>query len=1071
MDIEAWLNRHGLGDFAPQFKHHAVSVEDLPELTIGDLREMGLPIGPRRRFLRALREQADRGSSTSEERSAERRQMTVMFADLVGSTDLSVQLDPEDLRNLMVSYQELVTEIIENHGGHVAKYLGDGTLAYFGWPIASEDQAGLSVAAGLEIVRQVPELSEHRPGGGRLSSRVGIATGAVVIGDISGERDAIVGQTPNLAARLQGTAPPGGVACDEATASLVEPDFELSPGRSARLKGIADPVEVRTVVRPKERLERFGSHSRGSYASPLLGRERQLELLRRRWHAAILGKGSVVLVAGEAGIGKSRLILELIGEVAGQEVTRLQCSPPHASSVLYPVRQTLGRRLGSPRDADDARGRLTSFVREWAPNPEPAFALLADLLNIGNANDMTVAPSDTTERRIALLETLKIWLTTSDRPSLIVVEDLHWIDPTTLDLLALVAESVSTSSLMILGSHRPGWEGDSRLESTTISLSSLPGHLIADLARSVAPALSAEIVDRIVDRSDGNALYAAELARAMGGKSGGPIPETLSAGLSAQLDRLGAAKAVAQTAAVIGREFSLDLIGRVLGDDKRALMDQFVASSLVEPSEEPDEMSFRHALVRDAAYESLLFSDRRRLHLEVAELLESDGIGETQPEVVARHFSEGEAWGRALPNWRRAGRRALQIGASPEATSHLRSALDALEQLPPDEERDRIEIDILLELAPAAMTVRGYASETPKTLYQRAVELATKIDDHDLRFTALWGGYYITEIRAQWKESEANLTELATLDRGSLRPDLPIQIDHALSTWATSTGRFEIARMHAARIVEQYDRELHERHKYLFGGHDPGVCGHGQLGTLHWSAGLPDDAVAAVADGEVLAAQLGHPPSEALIRFHACVMRINSGDRAAARVAVDGLSAYCREHGIGAMLRTASLWEAMLAEDRRAGYDALRPMVDGMRESGRLGFLVPSIANGCADTAIAVGKLDHALVTLEYAQWAAETTGELAHIGTTHRLRGKTLSLMGERDRALAEWEAGLEWADTTGNRWVALETAHDLAELHILRGDGDRARRIIQAALAGISGGEGTPAVRQATNLLATTG
>jgi tetratricopeptide (TPR) repeat protein len=475
--------------------------------------------------------------------------------------------------------------------------------------------------------------------------------------------------------------------------------------------------------------------------------------------------------------------------------------------------------------------------------------------------------------------------------------------------------------------------------------------------------------------------------------------------------------------------------------------------------------------VRDAAYDSLLSADRRMTHATIAHLLRSGEAGATEPEVLAQHHAAAEQWDEAVDQWKRAGARAVNAGASMEAAGHLKNALEALANLPVGAARDAAELDILLDLAPASMTVRGYASAEPKERYDRAVELATQLGDEERRFTALWGGYYITGIQARWKESEDNIEQLLALDRSALRPDLPIQIDHAVATYAALTGRYELAIHHCQRIVDTYDRELHRSHRRRFAAHDPGVCAMEQMAIALLATGHPDRALEMAARGLTLAGELDHPQTTALAVYIRCTLAMAMGDRAAAQPMVRSLIDHCVRYGISAILRTAHFYEKAVLDDRNAAFEALRSMIDPMRERQRAGYFIASPASDCAEAATDVGEYAHALATLDYAQWVANTTGEAAHIGRIHLLRGRALEARGDRDDALTSWEQGAQWAAERSNHWLSLQIATDVAEALHTTGDADVARTRLARTLTRIDGGDETRPVRRARMALDATG
>ena len=468
-------------------------------------------------------------------------------------------------------------------------------------------------------------------------------------------------------------------------------------------------------------------------------------------------------------------------------------------------------------------------------------------------------------------------------------------------------------------------------------------------------------------------------------------------------------------------------------------------------------------LVRDAAYESLLNQNRRRIHHRVAERLAA-GAG-AEPELIGQHFYDAQDWEQAVEFWRQAGGNAIAVGATQEATAHLDAALVALGHCHAGDERDRVELEILLDFAPAAMTVRGYAAARPKELYDRAFEVAATVGDETQRFTALWGGYYITEVRGDWKQSAANIDHLLKLDTGALRRDLPLQIDHAATSFFTNIGQVERGVGHAQRVIDAYDLEVHSSHKRLFAGHDPAVCAMGQMAFLLPESGRPDRAYEVAEQARQLAAILDHPPSTALGQWMNVWMLMVLGDVTAARTAIAEWMQYCTEQRVSAILKMAEFYELAVSPDRAAAHAGLRARIDPMRERERRALLLPEYANFCAEAAIDVGEIEHALLTLDYSQRAAESTGEIWRLGQTHYLRGEALRAGGERDLkdAIDAFRTGIQFCETTGHQWTRLKLATSLAELLHETGDTQQARTTLTPAFQAFSEGHHTPLLRRA--------
>ena len=1089
MELSQWLAEFGLEEYLPQFEANRVDLADVPHLTADDLREIGLPVGPRRRFLTAAAEMsggprhriaADVAPAADPPVTlgAELRTMSVMFCDLVGSTALSDRLDVEELRAVMQSYTSDVREVVELHGGHVAKYLGDGVLAYFGWPTAHEDQAGRSVRAGLQIVDAVSRL---RAGGlgDAMSSRVGIATGQVVVGDLSGEQDAIVGRTANLAARLEGVAEPGSVLIDEATASLVAAEVELDSPVLCDLKGFDEPIATFCVLLAKQHATRFEAGRHDGSLTPFIGRGAELALLRDAWELSIGGEGRFVTIGGDAGIGKSRLVFELIASTgADRDLWHFQCSPDQVSSVLHPVarRIELAAGLASASDVDRRRELLREYLADWSDGRR-AYTAISGLLGLETPTD-ALRP-DPIRRREELLEILSARLeeVTRERPVLMVVEDLHWSDPTTVELVHRLAGRMRNQPVLIVVTHRPEFDlttlGTDRL--TSLMIDRLPATHGRELVRALLGTEAADgTVESIVDRTDGNPLFIEEFAPLAGGL--GPedereVPASLQASLVAQIDRLHDAKRVAQVAAVIGREFSREVLDSVLAEEDASdpLAPLLEAGIVQESPFVPGEFVFKHALVRDAAYGTLLSSDRRTLHAIVAEVLSTSPSGVTAPESLARHFAAADQWDSAAQQFHAAGRRAIDAGGLHEARNHFEAALDAVERCERGNPRDLIELKTLLDLAPVVMTVDTYAAAAAKEQYQRAEVLAHDVGDRDQQFTATWGAYYVGEIQAEWKQAAINVAHLLQLDGTELRRDLPIQIHHAAATWAGATGDIHSCLRHDEAILAMYDRELHADHRFRFGGHDPGVCAHGQKALALAGAGSPDEALDAGRRGVDLARALDHPPTTALALWFFAWTLYELDQFDDARPAIAELMTFCERHDARAIARSAEILRLATLAERERAFSAFHSRVELMRERDQRGFLVPMFAACAAQAALDIDRIEDALVTLEYGERIAKESGEHSALGSLHYLRGRALEAGGRRDAdaALAQHGTALEICREQGRHWTGLLPAERSARLLAERGDGPQAIDALAGALAPFPDDLHRPRIERARGLL----
>jgi class 3 adenylate cyclase len=724
MDVASWLRSLGLEQYEAVFRENAIDVSLLPDLTDQDLEKLGVLLGHRRKLLRTIANlettaKAAQGAVgvpadvvASPRDTAERRQVTVMFSDLVGSTALSARMDPEDLREVISAYQKCVAETVRRFGGFVAKFMGDGVLIYFGYPQAHEDDAERAVRAGLELVAAVGGLKTHAP----LQTRVGIATGLVVVGDLIGsgasQEQTIVGETPNLAARLQGSAAPNAVVIAESTRKLVGNLFELKDLGAQVVKGISGPVRAWAAIRPSFVESRFEA-LHGAGLTELIGRDEELELLLRRWSKAKTGQGQAVLLSGEAGIGKSRLTAALSERLADEPHTRLRyfCSPQHTDSALFPIISQMERAGGFTYD-DNTRAKLNKLDALLAKSltPPPDAALFADMLSLPNDGRYPTLELEPQQRRQKTLEALTAQLEalSQSHPVLMIFEDVHWIDPTSLEVLGRTVERLKTLSVLLVITYRPDFEPPwvGRPHVTSLTLNRLGDREIAAMIERVTgnKALPNSVRQDIIERTDGIPLFVEEMTRAvLEAESEGEarktaaavpsssivVPPSLYASLMARLDRLGSAKEVAQIGAAIGREFSHALLATIaLKNDKelQSALDALTKAGLLfRQGVAPNETYlFKHALVQDAAYGTLLREPRRALHARIAEALEGKftEIAENQPELLARHYSEAGLIEKAAGLWGKAGQRSLERSALVEAAAQLTRALDQTATLP-----------------------------------------------------------------------------------------------------------------------------------------------------------------------------------------------------------------------------------------------------------------------------------------------------------------------------------------------------------------------------------------------------
>jgi class 3 adenylate cyclase len=715
--IADWLEKLGMSEYTERFAEERIEFDVLPELTDQDLEGLGIPLGHRRRMLRVIRDLGNFSVAAASSPSpvvpeparqddAERRELTVMFTDLVGSTALSTKLDPEDLRSVIGAYHKCVSESVARFDGFVAKYMGDGVLVYFGYPQAHEDDAERSVRAALALIEAVGKLRVQGP----LQVRIGVATGLVVVGDLVGSGEAqergVVGETPNLAARLQGIAAPNTVVIAEGTRRLLGHLFELEDLGPKDLRGIARSARAWAVIQARLVESRFEA-LRATGLTALVGREEELELLFRRWARAKTGEGQAVLIAGEAGIGKSRLTAALLERLAGEPHTRLRyfCSPQHTDSSLYPI---MGRMERAARfthhDTPQARlNKLDAVLAQTSTSIEDA-ALFAEMLSLPNDGRYPTLDLTPEQRRHRTLEALTAQLTelASQQPVLMIFEDVHWIDPTSLEALGRIVDRIKALPALLIVTLRPEfnapWVGQSHVTSLTLNrlgereAAAIIAHLLGNKG-----VLAADVIAQIVERTDGIPLFVEEMTKAVleaesesaarqtvaaVSSPARAVPPSLHASLMARLDRLGSAKEAAQIGAAIGREFPYALLAAVVNkreEELRSGVDRLIDAGLLFQQGVPPHATFRfkHALIQDAAYGTLLRETRRDLHARIAKILNENfrHIRDTQPEILAHHYSEAGLTDPAIEWWTKAGERAIGSCAYDEASAHLDKAI------------------------------------------------------------------------------------------------------------------------------------------------------------------------------------------------------------------------------------------------------------------------------------------------------------------------------------------------------------------------------------------------------------
>jgi len=1062
-DIRDWLRSNKLEQFADAFEANDIDLDILPELSERDLEQLGLSLGNRRRLLKAIAERGVDKPKVSDAEvadgsgDAERRQVTVLFCDMVGSTALSGTVDPELLGALIRRYQDAVAGAIGRFGGFVAKFMGDGVLAYFGFPRAFEDAAERAIRAAINVLAEVSGI--ELPDGTRAQARVGIATGLVVVGEIVGsgaaQERAIVGETPNLAARLQALAAPDTILVSEATQNLLGGLFELEATGEHELKGFARPVPVWRVVGEAVVESRFAA-SRAGRDLPMVGRAHEMGLMLDRWRLARGGEGQIVTVIGEAGIGKSRAIEALRAALAGEPHARihLQGSPYYSDSALFPVIKHLSRAAHFAV-ADSAAGRIEKLRAAFAQrvaSDAAALPLLAELLSIP-ADGLAPLPSLTPAQRkaatIALLVDEIVRLGETE-PVLLVLEDAHWVDATTLELMTQLADSIGRARLLAVVTARPDftppWQ--TRPHSTLLTLGRLGRADCARLVASVAAAedLSAETVAAILDKTDGIPLFAEELTRSIvesAGEAAATVPATLKDSLMARLDRLGPAREVAQIAAVVGRQFPFAILDAVVprgGAALEAALAELVAAAILLPEGRGLErgFSFKHALLRDAAYDSLLLTRRREWHERTARAVEQrfPELAASEPEVLAYHFAEAGQPAPACDYRMRAGDRAASRSAYREAVAHFSAGLKVAEALPASADRTRRQLDFLLKLGPALIVTRGMGSPEVEDAYRRAAEMGEATGDEPATFKAKWGLWLNANIRRKTALARDRADELLALAQRSGDGDLMLEAYHC--RWSTAFFRGDVAAtLKDCRIgIATYDIVRHRHLGHAFGGHDPGVCAEVCGVMALQMAGDKTDAERAAARGLALAEALDHPNTLAHALHNIAIGHQLAGDRDAVYAAASRAAALAQKFGL-TQWRANSLLQTAWATAVGAGIADAARLVDAEIASATASGPLPQYFIGlAAEVLLGAGRAADALAHLDRAIAGIDEPGVGFYVPEIYRLRGECLLALGRNNKN--EARQAFVTACDIANRQGAVIFAHRaqarLAELTNIR-------------------------------------
>ncbi len=1101
--VTQWLKQLGLGQFADVFAEQQIDREVLPELTEEDFEKLGIPLGPRKKLLKAiaaLQPSSSASRSTPLEASvAERRQLTVMFCDLVGSTALAAGMDLEEYREVLAAYQTESAIAIKRYNGYIARYMGDGLLVYFGYPQAHEDDAERAIRSGLDVVDAIGNLKAGRTVG--LQVRIGIATGQVVAGDIVGEgaseERAVLGNTPNLAARLQSLAEPGTVVISSSTLRLTGRLFTYEDAGRHELKGFSEPTQAWRVVCEVASESRFEA-TRTPEDTVLVGRETECLLLLDRWERAKDAEGQVVLLSGEPGIGKSRLTHALRERVESEPHTLLQyqCSPHHVNSAFHPFIEHIQRTAGFARnDTPETKlGKLETWLSGADQAISDAAPLMAALLSIsvsGRYPPINLSPQRQKEKTIEAL-TDRFSALARHAPVLLLFEDLHWADPTTLDVMSIVVDAAPGTATLVVMTHRPEfvspWQGRGHV--TAHSLTRLGKRQVIEIVEGVTGGkpLPDALLGEIVEKTDGVPLFVEELTKAVmeagfledsgdrftlrGPQPPLSVPSTLQDSLVARLDRLAEVKNVAQVAAVIGREFSYELLAELSPLDDSLLQDalsQLEHAELIYRRGTPPDAtySFKHALVRDAAYDSLLKRHREELHAELAAALEGrfPETASQEPELLAHHYTAAGRAAEAVDYLQRATQRALERSAYPEALAHLDSALGLLKAYPDVERRVQSELEVQVARGGALMATQGYLAVETGQAFARARVLSRQVGDPRQSFRVLRGLHGIHFVKAELDTALAVAEECLRMAEES-DDSQPSSLAHRLvGQTLCMSGDLAAARGHLEQALALDSGPRSDKVASLVHGGGYRLMAPAFLAQVLWIQGFPDQALALAKDGVTEAeAEYGAFTVTANL-FFLCWIHGWRGDYETLNELVERMRRLASEHEFSDWVRTGELfpdWPVLASGETNEAAVLARQRLEAVREQSgimtpfKLGLLAEALAVGGDGAALEV--IDEALALTEQGERWSES--ELV------RIKGKVLLT---QTGASAEecFHHALHIAREQGARSWELRAATTLARLWCNEGNRDEAHDLLAPVYNWFTEGFDTTDLREAKTLL----
>lgn len=1082
-----WLRALGLEQYTRLFHENEIDLDALQDLNEQDLRELAVPLGHRKRLLRAIREGAPASereyvpdASDIHSDTDERRHLTILMVDLVDSTGLSAHLDPEDLRALLAAYHAACIHTVRRYDGHVARYRGDGLLVYFGWPEAHEDNAERAVTAGLELISAVKGVSAS--GRTALQVRVGIATGDVIVGGLLGHNEARVfeafGQTPNIAARLEAIAPKDAVLISSETHDLVRNKFECDNIGRKQLKGFKTPRDVYRVRRARSLVFNFETRT-AIGLTPLIGRSAELNLLRERWQRASFGEGQTVLLSGEPGIGKSRLVREFrtsLGNYPTVPVS-LQCSPLHTDSPLHPVLKCCGELAGFSADepAEDKLRKLVSEVDEKLEGAENTEYFFSSLFGIDPA-DETDAPAMSPEaRRLKALGLLVDYIAEISQPStgLVMFEDAHWMDPTTSEFLDLLIRRAETAGLLLIITFRPGflppWQGYSH--QTTLT----PNRLTRRQSAAMIDAMAGEITlpetlrAEIIERSDGNPLYIEELTAAVlgsvraearttdtDGRTGlvAEIPATLQDSLHARLDQLTPpAKHLAQVCSIVGRRFSYRYITAVAGiaeDAAASLLTELVESGLLHAVGFPPEAeySFKHALTQDAAYSSILRQERHRLHENCARALETqfEALCSNEPELLAHHWEAAQQPEAAIPYYQSAGQLAAERSALAEAETYLTKGLGLMAALPSSSPAHSREIKFRAALGRVFIFGRGWADPKVHEQFTRALELCGDDGDDAGRVQFEWALSTYHLLRGEIEDAVARGDQIVKVAERARDENLLSVAHSAASIYGFYAGRFTEVIDHKDLTLVYYRPHMSADVQKAYGT-DRRLQALRGAALSHWCLGDHETALQLDEEQRTAVDGTGRIYEYAYALTISCILHGLRRDAAQMQTFADAAIEIGHERGFSFLQTNAENFQALghALQDPSPGTLAeCEAALANYRETGnRMGLsaMLAVIAEIRASLGDLEGGLRDVQSGLDYVQASGERFAEADLL----RVKGELQGLCGDTAASQLSFENAITVARKQHARTWELQSAIPLARLLIASGEEDTASELLR--------------------------